>query len=598
MGTVLHINDLDKRYGPQVIFEKASVAIGLEHKIGVIGRNGAGKSTLCKIILGEEEADHGQVVESSELRLSYLEQHDPFQPDESVLGFLMRYTGKEDWQCGKLAGRFQMKGKMLEQTIGSLSGGFQTRVKLTAMLLRDPNFLILDEPSNYLDLKTLILLENFLRDFNGGFMIVSHDREFLKRTCQCTMEVERGGISLYPGSVEEFLEYQEQQHELAERHNENVEAEQKRLQRFVDRFRAKATKAAQAKSKMKQIERLEKIEIAHPIRSVRIRIPKVEVKGGVALNVKDLAIGYPGTTVADDVHLDIDRGRRVAILGDNGEGKTTFLRTIANELPKLAGEFKWGHGLKPAYYAQHVYASMNPEDDIESYLIKRAAPGVTKQEILNMAGSFLFGGDIVKKNVTVLSGGERARLCLAGLLLSKNPVLLLDEPTNHLDFDTVEALGYALSDYTGTIFFTSHDRTFVSLVADQILEVKDRKIRLYPGNYESYVFALEEMCREDETNGVAVPGKEAKGDKRNDYQKQKERKSRLRKLKNQVKEFDERMTLLGIEKDGILKHFEKNPTAYSQQHTLRLNVLETDLAETEAKWLQATEEIEGLEAEL
>ncbi|MDA0840942.1 MAG: ATP-binding cassette domain-containing protein, partial [Planctomycetota bacterium] len=201
MGTVLHINDLDKRYGPQVIFEKASVAIGLEHKIGVIGRNGAGKSTLCKIILGEEEADHGQVVESSELRLSYLEQHDPFQPDESVLGFLMRYTGKEDWQCGKLAGRFQMKGKMLEQTIGSLSGGFQTRVKLTAMLLRDPNFLILDEPSNYLDLKTLILLENFLRDFNGGFMIVSHDREFLKRTCQCTMEVERGGISLYPGSV-------------------------------------------------------------------------------------------------------------------------------------------------------------------------------------------------------------------------------------------------------------------------------------------------------------------------------------------------------------------------------------------------------------
>ena len=210
MKVLLQLSQIRKRYGAQIVLDDATVAFGEGQKIGIIGRNGAGKSTLCKIITGHEEADGGEMVKSPNLRLSYLEQHDPYKPEETVLGFLMRYTGKEEWQCGKVAGRFQMKNAMLEATIGSLSGGYRTRVKLISMLLHDPNFLMLDEPTNYLDLKTLILLEEFLQDYDGGFVIVSHDREFLKKTCEHTLEIEKGSCTLYPGSVEEYLVFKEE----------------------------------------------------------------------------------------------------------------------------------------------------------------------------------------------------------------------------------------------------------------------------------------------------------------------------------------------------------------------------------------------------
>ncbi|MBI2095337.1 MAG: ABC-F family ATP-binding cassette domain-containing protein [Candidatus Omnitrophica bacterium] len=597
MKILLQLNNLHKSYGARVIFDGATASFAENQKIGVIGRNGAGKSTLCKIITGHEEADSGEVSKGSGLRLSYLEQHDPYSLDETVIGFLMRHSGKEAWECGKIAGRFQLKHGTLEAKIGSLSGGYRTRVKLASMLLAEPNFLILDEPTNYLDLKTLILLEEFFQDYDGGFLIVSHDREFLKKTCEHTLEVENGACTLYPGGVEEYLLFKEAQKEQALSANKNIEAKKKQLQAFVDRFRAKASKASQAKSKMKQIEKLKTIEVGHPLSNVHIKIPAVERKNSFALRCEELAIGYPEKLVAGRIHMEIEQGSHVAVLGDNGQGKTTFLRTLAGDLSKKGGAYRWGHGLNIGYYAQHVFTALPADTDVYTYLSEMAAPAVTRQEVLNLAGSFLFKGEDVKKKISVLSGGERARACLAGLLLGKNQALLLDEPTNHLDFETVEALGRALKSFAGTLFFISHDRTFVNLVATQIVEVKHSAVRLYPGKYEDYVYHLETVLRAELGQDAAPQSeeKERPAKPKSDYHLKKELESRKRKLGSQVRKAEERIAAHKKERETIHEHFMKDPMHWSRELNNRYEALAKLLETEESLWLDLTQELEGLQ---
>ncbi|MBI3312714.1 MAG: ATP-binding cassette domain-containing protein [Candidatus Omnitrophica bacterium] len=610
MSVLLQIKGICKRYGHTTILEDASASFSKNQKIGVIGRNGAGKSTLCKIIIGQEEMDSGQIIKNSELRLSYLEQHDSFLPDESVLAFLTRVSGEEEWRAAEMAADFQLDNELLDAKITSLAGGYRTRVKLAAMLLKDPNFLILDEPSNYLDLSTLILLENFLLDFNGGYLIVSHDREFLKRTCDYTLEVEHGRTVLYPGNIEDYFEFKEEQLAQKLAYNKTVEKKKEQLQDFVDRFKAKASTATRAKSKMKQIEKLKTIEIAHSAASVHIKIPPVEKKAGIAFGCENLSIGYPDKLVASDIRLEINRGERVAVLGDNGQGKTTFLRTMAGDLAPKAGEFRWGTALKVAYYAQHVFSSLHPQDDVFTHLSREAADGITTQDVLNMAGCFLFSGDETKKKVTVLSGGERARLCLAGLLLSKSHVLLLDEPTNHLDFETVEALGNALKDYSGTVFFISHDRTFVNLIATNILDVKNGSIKKYPGTYEDYVYHLEMQAKshraehphhglslkedekiQEDTVSLSQADQEKNAAKEHLRQIKKEitvLKSRMTKLENRLKHLEE-------EKQTLLQQVQNNPFHYSRERNQRLKELTQTLEREEAEWLKLQEEVEVLQ---
>ncbi len=598
MKVLIQVNDVRKAYGARVILDDASVSFGEDQKIGVIGRNGAGKSTLCKIIIGEDEADSGEVVKSADLRLSYLEQHDPYKMDETVLGFLMRYTGKEEWLCGKIAGQFQLKGDLLKATIGSLSGGYRTRVKLTSMLLAEPNFLILDEPTNYLDLKTLILLEEFLQGYRGGFLIVSHDREFLKKTCDQTLEVENGACTLYPGSVEDYLIFKEEQTQQALNYNKNVEAKAKQLQLFVDRFGAKASKASQAKSKMKQIEKLKKIEVGHPLSNVHIKIPAVDRKNGIAFVCEDLAIGYPEKVVASKINIETIQGAHVAVLGDNGQGKTTFMRTIADGLASKGGKFKWGYSLKVGYYAQHVFATLDPDGDVYGHLSHMSVPEVTKQEILNIAGSFLFKGDDVYKKIAVLSGGERARLCLAGLLLTKSQVLLLDEPTNHLDFETVEALGRSLKSFSGTVFFISHDRTFVNLVATEIIEVGGGQVKRYPGTYEDYVYHLESQLRDElkaDTPKAALPAQKAKVEEKpkSGYHQQKEIEAEKRRVSSRMKKIEEQIAIFKTEHDAIHKSFMNDSFTWTRDKQKRYDELTKLIEHYEHIWLELSTELES-----
>src|SRR5262245_29738283 len=300
MGILFQVTSAHKSYGDQVLLDGADVTLSDNTKVGFVGRNRAGKSTLLRVLLGEEELDSGEVVRSPNLRLGYLRQHDPFLPGETALEYLMRDSEQPDWRCGEVAGQFEIKGAYLDGPIAKLSGGWQTRLKLAALLLHEPNLLMLDEPTNFLDLRTQILLEHFLREFRGACLIVSHDRAFLSATCTQTLELSRGKLTLYPGPIEAFLEYQRERREHDERVNATILAKRRQLETFIDKNRARASTASQARSKGKQLERLQTIEIASDEATVRMRAPQVEPRKGPALRSIELTIGYPDFEVASD----------------------------------------------------------------------------------------------------------------------------------------------------------------------------------------------------------------------------------------------------------------------------------------------------------
>jgi len=490
MAVLLDIQNASKRYGDQVLLDRASATITDDGKIGFVGRNGAGKSTLLRVILGEEELDSGEVVRHPRLRLGYLRQHDPFLPGETGLEFLIRDSGQPDWKCGEVAGRFELKTPQLSCPVQSLSGGWQTRVKLAALLLHEPTLLLLDEPTNFLDLRTQILLEHFLRDYEEACLIVSHDRAFLAATCEQTLDLSQGKLTVYPGKIDAFLAYQAEQKLHLERTNAATLAKRRQLEDFIARNKARASTASRAKSKEKQLEKLEIEEIATESPTAAIRCPQVNRRQGPAVRCREMAIGYPGHTVAAGIDVEIVHGARAAIVGDNGQGKTTFLRSVTGSLDPLAGSVKWGYGCDIGTYAQHVYQSLPEDETVLGYLERAAAIGTKNQRILDLAGAMLFRGKAVEKRVRVLSGGERARLCLAGLLLGTFNVLVLDEPGNHLDVETVDALAEALVAYEGTVIFTSHDRSFMQRVATSVIEVRDGRVVNYLGDYAAYLASV------------------------------------------------------------------------------------------------------------
>ena len=487
MAVLLDIQNASKRYGDQVLLDGASATITDDGRVGFIGRNGAGKSTLLRIILGEEELDSGEIVRHPRLRLGYLRQHDPFLPGESALDFLQRDSGQPDWKCGEVAGEFELKGLLLTGPVKELSGGWQTRVKLAALLLHEPNLLLLDEPTNFLDLRTQILLEHFLRGYREACVVVSHDRAFLNATCDQTLDLTHGKLTLHPGRVDEYLVHQQERRLTIERTNAAVLTRKRELEDFIARNRARASTASRAKSKAKELEKLELEEIPVDAPTAAIRCPQIAPRRGAAVRCRDLGIGYPDHAVARDIALEIVHGSRAAIVGDNGQGKTTFLRTLVGSLPPLTGDVKWGHGCEVGTYAQHVYTSLDERLTVLDHLERAAAPGTKQQRILDLAAAMLFRQSALSKPVKVLSGGERARLCLAGLLLGTANVLVLDEPGNHLDVETVEALATALTDYAGTVIFTSHDRAFMRTVATTVIEVRDSRVVDHLGDYDTYV---------------------------------------------------------------------------------------------------------------
>jgi ATP-binding cassette subfamily F protein 3 len=593
MATLIQIAKACKSYGDQVLLDSAEATLSDDVKVGFIGRNGAGKSTLLRILLGEEELDSGEIIRHPSLRLGYLRQHDPFLPEETTLGFLMRDSGEPDWKCGEVAGQFELKGAYLEGPISKLSGGWQTRVKLAALLLHEPNLLLLDEPTNFLDLRTQILLEHFLQSHRAACLIVSHDRAFLGTTCDHTLDLSRGKLTSFPGKVDAFLEFQREQREHAERSNETILAKRRHLEDFIARNKARASTAALAKSKSKQLERLELTAIAGAEPTARIRAPRIEPRKGPALRCRDLAIGYPERQIASEVQLEIDHGTRAAVVGDNGQGKTTFLRTVVDSLPPLAGEVRWGYGCQVGVYAQHVYTSLPEKQTVLDYLQRQAAPGKKIQEILEVAGSLLFKGAHVEKPIAVLSGGERARLCLAGLLLSDHNVLILDEPGNHLDVDTVDALAEALVEYEGTVIFTSHDRHFTKRVASCIVEVRDGRVTHYAGQYEAYVYKVNKEIEAGERELATARGKLPAAMAKPARVSPRPAQRNERELRKEIKALERTITQLDEQKRCLTAQLLQSTDA---DEALRLHnelaALTVPLVEAEGRWCQLQEEIE------
>ncbi len=595
MAVLFQINKACKSYGEQVLLDNAEATISDNTKVGFIGRNGAGKSTLLRILLGEEELDSGEIIRHPNLKLGYLRQHDPFLPGETALDFLKRDSGQPDWKCGEVAGEFELKGAYLEGPIAKMSGGWQTRVKLAALLLHEPTLLVLDEPTNFLDLRTQILLEHFLKNHRGACLIVSHDRAFLAATCDHTMDLSRGKLTTYPGKVDAFLQFQKEKREHLEKSNENILAKRRHLEEFIAKNKARAATATLARSKSKQLERLELNEIDSDLPTAVIRAPRVQPRKGPALRCKDVAIGYPERQIASDVSLEIDHGQRAAIVGDNGQGKTTFLRTIVDSLKPLAGDVKWGHGCQIGVYAQHVYTTLPDKQTVLGYLESQAARGTKDQEILDLAGAFLFRGAHVEKPISVLSGGERARLCLAGLLLSQHNILILDEPGNHLDVDTVETLAQALVDYQGSVIFTSHDRHFTSRVATCIVEVRDGRVVNYSGNYESYVYKVNKEIeageRELATLRAKLPAEVAKSQKAGAAAPKVELDP-----KKEIKLVEKTIAQLDGQKKTLTAQIAKtNDIAEMERLEKELAEVTEELGRSEDRWSELFQIVEGFE---
>jgi len=594
MAILLQITNAYKNYGDQVLLDGAEASLSDNAKVGFIGRNGAGKSTLLRILLGEEELDRGDVIRHPSLRLGYLRQHDPFLPEESALDYLKRDSGEPDWKCGEVAGEFELKGDYLNGPIAKLSGGWQTRVKLAALLLHEPNLLLLDEPTNFLDLRTQILLEHFLQNHRAGCLIVSHDRAFLGATCDHTMDLSCGKLTTFPGKVDAFLEFQREKRLHDERSNETIMAKRKHLEDFIARNRARAATATLARSKSKQLERLELNEIAWDGPTAKIRPPQIEPRKGPALRCRELAIGYPERRIADGVDLEIEHGSRAAVVGDNGQGKTTFLRTLVDSLKPLSGEVRWGHGCQIGVYAQHVYTSLPDKQTVLEYL-ERVGKGKKIQEILDVAGALLFRGSHVEKKISVLSGGERARLCLAGLLLGNYNVLILDEPGNHLDVDTVDALADALLEYAGTVVFTSHDRHFTKRVATCIIEVRDGRVTNYNGGYEAYVYKVNKEIEDGERELASarkkLPAAATKPANPNPARRaqrgEKEVRKEMKALERSIAQLDEQKRALV---DQSLQ-----PTDAAEALRLHNEVvaLTAELSAAEERWCELQAEIDG-----
>lgn len=540
---ILQCNNLSKSYGTDVIFENISFVIRQGEKVGLVGPNGVGKSTLLKCIIGEESVDTGIVTYGKGIRVSYLPQSiNILEGDKPLIEYvleeysdLLKLRQEIDKYQEKMSlpevyndakklemvmasysnsvevyereGGYSFESKIRGILIGlgfreedftrnlsTFSGGQKTRISLAKILIRNPELLILDEPTNYLDLKAVEWLEGYLANFAGAILLVSHDRYFLDQATNITLELSRSGVENYPGSYSKYMILKEQRQEAYKREYTKQQEHIQRQEEYIRKYKA-GIKSKQARGRQSILNRLERLDKPEEDRKKAAIEFKVETgTGEKVLEATDLSIEYPGKLLFKDIDINIWKGEKVALIGDNGTGKTTILKMLAGKVSGM-GEIKIGSRVKTAYFTQeHEDLNMNNIVLEELWL----SPKMTENEVRSVLGRFLFSGDSVDKKVGSLSGGERSRLMLAKLFLQNANFLILDEPTNHLDIGTKEVLEDALLDFPGNLLFVSHDRYFINKLADRVLELEDGKLKEYLGDFDYYKWKKREMQLDEE----------------------------------------------------------------------------------------------------
>ncbi len=604
-STLIQVQSGFKAYGLKVLFEDATFAINEGEHVGVIGPNGAGKTTLFKILVEQDQLDQGVVTRSQKLRLGYLEQESDWNVSEKVEDYLDQNCISPLWELKQFGLKLGLTESHFQSHLKELSGGYRMRVKLLFLIGQEPNLLLLDEPTNFLDLETLIVLEIFLQEYKGAFLLISHDREFLRRVTDHILEVESGDIVKFAGNLDDYFEQKSMLQDLLQKQVLSQQAKKKSIIDFVTRFGAKATKARQAQSRLKALEKMETIEIKAAPTYSHIQIPPAASTGKIILEANSLSCGYSEKTILQNVNLRLERGDHLGIVGINGAGKSTLLKSIAEEIPLISGSLKWGHQVKWSYFAQHTPERLKSESTVFDELSLYAHKDVTQQDVLNIAGSLLFGGESINKKIKVLSGGEKSRVALGQILLQKSPLLLLDEPTNHLDFDTVEALTNALEVYEGSIITVSHDRGFIGRVATKILEVNNGKLTLYNGSYNEYVWSLKKGYlseRNDEDKKTTnLLGAESNSKKITSIQKfnfKEERKrleSQIKKTQRAIDDCDKKIKALSLQQETLNEELIKKSSA---ELAKELNRISNEINNLESLMLNTMEEQHLLEQQL
>lgn len=541
---MLTLAGISKSYGDRVLFADATLQVNRQDRIGLVGPNGAGKSTLFSIILGENAPDDGEVSIERGARMGYLPQESAPVGDETVVELATAITPEfiklrriiKAWEAdhpvealhsedihddvhdrfSELGGyRLEAKAKQIlaglsfretdfDRPAREMSGGWVMRAHLARLLTLEPDLLLLDEPTNHLDLESLLWFQQYLKSYPGAIVVISHDREFLNQLVGSIVEIRQSKLLRYFGNYDNYLEQREayeQQQLAAFKHQER---EIGRLMEFVNRFRAKNTKATQAQSKLKQIDRMEKIEA--PVaddRKIDFQFPQPQRSGQRVIKLEGIHQAYGENVVYRGMDFQAERGQRVVLVGPNGAGKSTLLKILSGVLTPQAGERTLGHNVKSGYYSQYRVEMLNPERTVLDEALD-TPQRVTEQFVRTLLGCFLFRGDDVFKRVSVLSGGEKSRLALVKLLLDPPNLLLMDEPTTHLDMSSIDALAYALDQFEGTLVFISHDVYFIRALANHVVHVNAGRLTHYPGGYDYY---LEKTKAESGRAGLTAAGR-------------------------------------------------------------------------------------------
>ena len=631
---ILQANKIERSFAGDVLFENINLQVDERDRIALVGRNGAGKSTLLKILVGEEEPTSGEINKKKDISLSYLAQDSRFESENTIYDEMLhifddlRSTEKQlrkmELEMGEKTGAeldklmsdydrlseefrqaggftfeadisailngFKFDESMWQMKIAELSGGQNTRLALAKMLLEKPNLLILDEPTNHLDIETIAWLENYLVNYSGALIIVSHDRYFLDKVATITLDLTKHSLDRYVGNYSSFVEQKEQKLVTEAKNYEKQQKEIAALEDFVNRNLVRASTTKRAQSRRKQLEKMERLDKPEAgTKSANMTFHSDKTSGNIVLTVENAAIGYDGEILSEPINLDLRKMNAVAIVGPNGIGKTTFIKSIVDQIPFIKGEKRFGANVEVGYYDQ-TQSKLTPSNTVLDELWNdfRLTPEV---EIRNRLGAFLFSGDDVKKSVGMLSGGEKARLLLAKLSMENNNFLILDEPTNHLDIDSKEVLENALIDFDGTLLFVSHDRYFINRVATQVLELSENGSTLYLGGYDYYVEKKTEL-EATQMQEVLLTNQEKETSPVNDYQAQKESQKELRKLMRQIENLETEIEELETQSQAISEQMlETNDAEKLMELQVELDKISHRQEEAMLEWEELSEQV-------